>query len=812
MLAPGSRIGPFEVLAPLGAGGMGEVYRARDLTLRREVALKTLPEAVAREPNRLARLRREARILASLSHPGIATLHGLEESGDGVPVLVMELVRGETLADRLHRGPLPLKDVLAIGHQIAEALAAAHQKGVLHRDLKPANISLTPEGRIKLLDFGLARALEEDEIDLRSQLSTATSPASDGGRVIGTAPYMSPEQARGQEVDRRSDIWSFGCVLYELLTGRRSFPGATFAETAVAVLEREPDWGALPETTPVALRRLVQQCLKKDRDERLRDAADAGLGLREMTSELSSGNQSRATTNAILAGDQRLRIKKLASGLALGLVLGVLGFLAVRGSRARIQEVPDASPIRSLAVLPLDNLSADPEQEFFADGMTDALITELSKLGALRVISRTSTISYKKGDKPLPQVAQELGVDAIVEGSVLRSGERVRITAQLVRGATDEHVWAEEYERDIRDVLSLQREVARAIARQIQVKLTPDEQARLAEAAPVDLEANELYLKGVYYYNEATGTLKPPEVRKLLEQSVDSLQASIQRAPDYAASHAALARSYVLLANRVGTHLLLDARAAARRALEIDPDQADAHVVTGFTALQLDWDWAGAERHYQRAIELSPNLAEAHRGYANLLSQLGRSDAAIAEIERAQQLDPLRLLIRAETGQIYASAGQHDRAIAIYRALRAKDPQNFAMPWALGGALIGKGSYEEGLAEYRSAVKAHEGNPAPLAALAFAYARSGQKDEARKILAGLRERGEDHGSVLIRFAGAHVALGETDEAMACLERAYRERESMVLNIPTSPFLKPLQSDPRYQDLVRKIGWPGAAKR
>ena len=811
MLAPGSRIGPFEVLAPLGAGGMGEVYRARDLTLRREVALKTLPEAVAREPNRLARLRREARILASLSHPGIATLHGLEESGDGVPVLVMELVRGETLADRLHRGPLPLKDVLAIGQQIAEALAAAHQKGVLHRDLKPANISLTPEGRIKLLDFGLARALEEDEADQHSQLSTATSPASDADRVLGTAPYMSPEQARGQDVDRRTDIWSFGCVLYELLTAKRSFPGATFAETAAAVLEREPDWGALPETTPVALRRLVQQCLKKDRDERLRDAADAGLGLREMTSEFSSGNRS-GTTSSILASDRASQIKRLGLGLGLGLALGALGLLAVLGHRESSKQGRNPPPIRSLAVLPLDNLSADSEQEFFADGMTDALITELAKLGALRVISRTSTMSYKKAPKSLPQVALELGVDAVVEGSVLRSGERVRITAQLVRGPTEEHVWAEAYERDIRDVLVLQREVARAIARAIQLKLTPDEQARLAEAAPVDPGANELYLKGLYYYNSATGTLKPPEVKSLLGKSIDSFQAAIGRAPDYAPSHAALARSYDLLAWRVGTHLLLDARAAARRALEIDPGQADAHVVMGSAVLQLDWNWAGAEGHYKRAIELSPNLAEAHRGYANLLSLLGRSDEAIAEIERAQQLDPLRLLIRAEAGQIYGSAGQFDRAIATYRALRAKDPENFGMPWALGGALIGKGSYEEGLAEYRSAVKAHEGNPAPLAALAFAYARSGQKDEARKILAGLRERGEDRGSVLIRFAGAHVALGESDEAMACLERLYRERDPAVLNIPTLPGLKALRSDPRYQDLVRRIGWPGAPKQ
>src|SRR5262245_40091840 len=265
MLAPGSRIGPYEVLAPLGAGGMGEVYRARDTTLPREVALKTLPEAFAHDTNRLARLRREARILASLSHPGIATLHGLEES-DGVPVLVMELVRGETLAERLRRGRLPLKDVLAIGRQIAEALASAHEKGVLHRDLKPANISLTPEGHAKVLDFGLALALR-DEADSHSQLSTASSPPSETTRVLGTAPYMSPEQARGQQLDRRADIWSFGCVLYEMLTGKRAFPGATFSETAAAILEREPDWSAVPATTPPNLQRLLRRCLRKERDE-----------------------------------------------------------------------------------------------------------------------------------------------------------------------------------------------------------------------------------------------------------------------------------------------------------------------------------------------------------------------------------------------------------------------------------------------------------------------------------------------------------------------------------------------------------------
>jgi len=330
MLTPGVRIGPFEVLAPLGAGGMGEVYRARDTNLRREVALKTLPDEVARDPERLARLRREARILASLSHPGIATLHGLEESGDGVPVLVMELVEGETLSDRLKRGPLSLKDVLRTSQEIAAAVAAAHEKGVLHRDLKPANIRLTPEGRVKVLDFGLARALGEDEASVDSQFSTATSPPSRAGLVLGTAPYMSPEQARGQEVDRRSDVWAFGCVLYELLAGRRAFPGTSFSETAAAILERDPDWSALPEGTPYALQRLLRRCLKKDREERLHDIADAGLELKELIVELSSG-AALSGPGPPLERPRRRRTRTAAMVAALVVGVGALtGLLAYR--------------------------------------------------------------------------------------------------------------------------------------------------------------------------------------------------------------------------------------------------------------------------------------------------------------------------------------------------------------------------------------------------------------------------------------------------------------------------------------------------
>jgi eukaryotic-like serine/threonine-protein kinase len=802
-LSLGSKLGSYEVLAALGAGGMGEVYRARDTRLGREVAIKVLPAERLADENRRRRFTQEARAASGLNHPNIVTIHEIE-SADGIDFIVMEYVPGKTLA-QLIAAPMRIEDVLKLAIPIADAVASAHAAGIVHRDIKPGNIVVSDGGVAKLLDFGLAKLVDDSGSHLEGETdATAAVPLSRPGGVAGTHGYMSPEQATGGSVDARSDVFAFGAVLYEMVTGRRAFARSSTAETLAAVLTEVPKLPSeLVKRVPRQLEKLIERCLAKDPARRSQHMSDVKVELEEIRDELGKSSANRARR-------AMPRAAYLGTGLALAAaLLAGIGFIWLRGAPAWLSL--GGPPIRSLAVLPLENLSADSEQEFFADGMTDALITELAKLGGLRVISRTSTMSYKKAHKPLPQVAQELGVDAVVEGSVLRSGERVRITAQLVRGATDEHVWAEEYERDIRDVLTLQREVARAIARQIQVKLTPQEQAHLAEAPRVDPEANELYLKGLYYYNEATGTLKPPEVRKLLEQSVDSLQAAIQRAPDYAASHAALARSYVLLANRVGTHALLDARAAARRALEIDPGEADAHVVTGFTALQLDWDWAGAERHYQRAIELSPNLAEAHGAYAELLSLLDRSDQAIAEIERAQQLDPLRLLIRVRAGGIYTGAGQYDRAIATYRALRVKDPQNFQMPWAMGTALVAKGSYEEGLAEYRSAVGPHGGHPNLFAAIATTYALSGRKDEARKILTDLRER-EDHGGALVRMAGAHVALGETDEAMACLERAYRERDPTVLYIPTAKFLKPLQSDPRYQDLVRRIGWPGAAKR
>ena len=489
----GRQLGFYHVLSKIGEGGMGEVYRALDTKLRRDVALKVLPKLFARDPERLARFRREAQLLASLNHKNIAAIYGLEES-DGVHFLVLELVEGETLADRLQRaGPLPAAEALPIAQEIAEALEFAHKKGITHRDVKPANIKLTPEGQIKVLDFGLAKVFvgEEGGVDL-SQMPTLTAMGTEEGRILGTPAYMSPEQVRGKEVDRRTDIWAFGCVLYELLSGQRAYRAETISDTLAKVLEREPDWDVLPPKIPAQVRELLERCVQKDKQRRLGEMGEAQRAIEEA---LFAPRRQRVTRRKALA----------MAGAALVAVFAVPMGLNVGGVRDRLLGTGLPAPIQSIAVLPLQNLSGDPEQDYFAEGMHDALITDLAKLSGLgKVIARASMIQSRDTDKPLQQIGRELGVDAVITGAVLREGDRVRITAQLINAATGEQLWADRYERQLRDVLSLQNEVVTAITREMQLQLTPQEQTRLASARPVNPEAYEAYLKGRFFLSKLT--------------------------------------------------------------------------------------------------------------------------------------------------------------------------------------------------------------------------------------------------------------------------------------------------------------------
>jgi len=479
-LDPNTKLGPYEIIAPLGAGGMGEVYRARDTRLDRDVAIKVLPERLANDADALARFEREAKAVAALSHPNILAIHDVGHER-GTSFVVTELLEGETLRERLRRSAIPWRKAVEIGIEIAEGLSAAHAKGIIHRDLKPENIFLTQDGVVKILDFGLARVTPGAGVPPELQANTPTMTLDTRpGTVLGTVNYMSPEQISGRATDPRTDIFSFGCVLYEMISGRRAFGGERVAEITTAILRDEPPTLAdSGRAVPSELDRVIMRCHEKKPEQRIQSARDLSFALRDLLSD--SGPSKRPAEYA----GRRTRTM-LVFQLAVGVVAvaALLLTLNVGGWRERLFSRPQAGTISSLAVLPLENVSRDPEQEYFVDGMTEALISDLAKIGGLKVISRTSVMRYKATTKSLPEIAKELNVDAVVEGSVLRVGERVRITAQLIHAATDEHLWAESYDRDLRDILRLHSEVARTIAQQIKVTLTPQVQARMVEVRP----------------------------------------------------------------------------------------------------------------------------------------------------------------------------------------------------------------------------------------------------------------------------------------------------------------------------------------
>ncbi len=792
-LSAGTRLGPYEIVSAIGAGGMGEVYRARDSRLGREVAVKVLPASLSDDADRLRRFEQEARAASALNHPNILAIFDVGTHGEA-PYVVSELLDGETLRERLTGASLAVRKATDYATQIAEGLAAAQEKGIVHRDLKPENLFVTKDGRIKILDFGLAK-LTRPEVPSGPLTAAPTSPAeTEPGVVMGTVGYMSPEQVRGQPADHRSDIFAFGAILYEMLTGRRAFRGASPADTMSAILKEEPEFAPTrPDASP-ALEHIVRRCLEKSPQERFQSARDLAFALQE-TSSASAAPQSVS-----LPVPQSRSILWLGP---LGLVVLLAALIAVNAGRLRERLFGGSGParIQSLAVLPLENLSRDPEQEYFADGMTEELIADLGKIRALRVISRTSAMRYKGTKKSLPEIARELNVDALVEGSALRSGDRVRITAQLIRAATDEHLWSESYERDLKDVLALQSEVARSIAREIKIALTPQEQIRLAEARPVDPEAHQLFLKGRYYLVKNT----QEGARKALEY----FQQSIDRDPAYAAAYAQLANTYVLLGVtgidvRPPRETMPRAKAAALKALELDDTLAEARAQLG-RMRWYDWDWPAAEKDFQRAIELNPGYAAAHPWYSNYLCSLGRFDEAIAEAKRALELDPLFLVSNHVQAWPYHLSRRYDEAIERYRKTLEMDPNFPRTHLRLGEVYAAKGMYREAIAEYEKFSALGGGSTMALALIGNARALLGERHEALRVLEELTAESKRRYVPSFHFAIVHAGLGDKDQAFAWLDRAYEERSQFLVDLKFEPILDPLRSDPRFADLVRRVG-------
>src|ERR1035437_7203245 len=621
----GQRLVHYRIVEKIGAGGMGDVYRAHDEHLDREVAIKVLlPETVA-DDRSLKRFHNESIALSRLNHPNICAIYDVGKHADR-QFIVMELLEGHTLPERIAGRPLRVDELLNLAIQIADGLETAHGKGIVHRDIKPGNIFVLNRGQAKILDFGLAKLALPSAV---VPTALTNEPFTRAGAALGTPGYLAPEQARGEEVDARADLFSFGLVLYEMTTGRPAFPGSTSAIIFEAILNRDPiPPSRLNPALPVELERILSKALEKDREMRYQTAADLRADLRRLKRDFDSG---------------RLRV----------------GNDAQPRHQTQKKTKKKKSRIKAIAVLPLANLSRDPEQEYFVDGMTEALITDLAQIGALRVISRTSAMRYKGSDKSLPESARELNVDGVVEGSVLRAGDRVRITAQLIHAATDQHIWAKSYERDVSDVLALQSEVARAIAEEVQAKLTPQERARLARARPVNPAAHEAYLKGRYYWARAT----EESVRKSIEYFAEA----IAKDPSYALAHAGLSDAFNQLCNPIlelvpQGDLIPRAKAAATMALELDDTLAEAHISLGRIKFYYDWDWTGAEKSFRRAIELNPNYPYAHYVYALLLSAVGRHTEAIRESTRALESDPVALLVNGVAGLIYCFAGQFETA------------------------------------------------------------------------------------------------------------------------------------------------------
>jgi len=805
----GKRVSHYRVLELLGGGGMGVVYKAEDLKLGRRVALKFLPEEIASDAKVLERFEREARAASALDHPNICAIYEFGEH-EGRPFIAMSLLEGQTLRDRMaaRAAPLATDELLNLAIQIGHGLTAAHEKGITHRDIKPANIFITNRSEAKILDFGLAKLTDAGDLEgLRHQEGRSREPQtatvndlslSVTGVAMGTAPYMSPEQVRGEKLDARTDLYSFGLVVYEMATGTPAFSGDTLAALHEAILNRTPvPARELNPELPPRLEEIINKALEKDRGHRYQRASEVRAALEAVqTQPGASSSAIPASASPVSSARNSLWIPGV---IALAVLAAALFAANTSGLRDRVFHRASAPAIHSLAVLPLENLSGDPRQQYFADGMTEELTTELSQVSSLRVVSRTSAMRYKGTQKSVPEIARELNVDAVVEGSVQREGDRVRIIAQLVQGPTDTHLWAKGYERDFRDSLRLQDEVAQAIVAEVQLKLTPQERARFSRNEVIDPEAHEDYLRGLFYLNRRNG----PDERK----AIDLFQAAIKKDPAYAAAYASLADSYrhlIFNSNTAQADVIPQSEAAAKRALEIDGQLAEAHASLGFDLGSYDWDWAGAEREFQTALRLNPNSSYARSYHAHLLREEGRIEESIREGRRAVDLDPVSADASFILAQSLYEARRYDEAVTQQRKTLDLDPRFWPAHLYAGKALAEQGQFQEAVEELK---KAGDFSAEPYATIGYVYGRMGRAADARKVIADLQEQSKKGYVAPTNFAKIYIGLGDKDQAFAWLEKGYQQRDYWMAFLKSDPMFDSLRSTPRFQDLVRRIGFP-----
>jgi serine/threonine protein kinase/Flp pilus assembly protein TadD len=782
------QIGHYRLLERIGAGGMGEVYRARDERLDREVAIKILPPNVQDDPRARDRLLAEARSASQLNHSHICTIYEVNQEGH-IAFIAMEYVAGRSLSAIIPSNGLPTEQVIRYGTQIADALAHAHQRRIVHRDLKPANVTVTPNGSAKVLDFGLAMRLPPEELEAAtvSQLQLGESDS-----VAGTLPYMAPEQLERGVVDARSDIWALGVLMYEMASGHRPFSGRSGFALTSAILRDPPP--PLPDTIPPGLAAVIRKCLLKDPTARYQNVGE----VRSALETLESTTASRAALPVSRASEgSRTALFSLAL-LSLAVVLVVLFATNVAGLRERLLHPSTAPVIRSLAVLPLANLSGDPSQDFFSDGMTAELIREVSKIAQLRVVSRTSVMSYKGTHKPLLQVVRDLDVNALLEGSVARSGDHVRIAVGLYDGASERELWSGSFDRELKNILALEDEVAHAVALQIRLKLASSPGMR----ASVNPGAYDLYLKGRYALDQGSADD--------LNLAFVYFRQGIEKDPQYAPLYAGLAAAYGRLPFYTDTRpsdAFPKAKEAAAKALQLEPTLAEAHASMAYVLNYYDWDRSNAEKEFNRALELDPNDADAHHAYGRFLASMGRVDEARAELSRAQELDPLSLGIQSNMAMISYFGRRYDDALQQLQKVSALDPK-FPVPyWAIGMCYEQLKKYPEAVAQFQMGIELSGRGSNGIASLAHAHGLAGKRVEAQKILAELSARARTKYVSSYQFAVIYLGLGQNERAIAALEGAYSERSTLLGYLKMDPRFDPLRSDTRFQSLLSRIHLP-----